>query len=80
MENLAANPIAIPLAHNRGNHNWELHNGLCEDNRDNACCIHLQRNMGRLAAHLFPALDLLAVLDRDLTLPILKDNDKDNCH
>ena len=58
--------------------NRELEQGGCEDDRDNACGVDLQRDMGGLAAISSSSLHLLRVLNGNPSFPVLQIYDK--CH
>ena len=72
-------PYACSLIAQQLSDNYrELHDGGCKNYGDNACSIHLQRDIGGLAAHHFPSLNLLCILDRDFPGCIIQDYNQNN--
>ncbi len=58
----------------------EKHKGGCEDNGNNTCSVHLQRNRTGLSAHHFSSYHLLGILDRNLPLSTVQDKYKYHYH
>ena len=69
-QNMAPYAVSV-VARKLTDNDRKLHNGRCENNRDNARRIHFQRNIGGLSAHHFPSLNLLRILNRYLSSRII---------